>query len=347
MADSTGIRRRQHGTQNEDDLPIPSGEVRIEEVSTPAEGRARVTERVVPLSDAKIQEKWTVQAWLNKAMWQLSVLTAIGLVPVALASSVCVFGVLLRVFNPPSFQIPVNFVPLGADNSLVAEATIPISKLKYSKTFDVSLVARLPETEANLEASSFKVSMSLNNGAGSCIARFQSTGAMKFQSSALRSIKSFVLFVPYMLGFLQEQRVHMRMKPENPFKIDASMKQLLAKLSVSPAEMRISEAKLRIHTRRPFFAYIALRHFPVSTILGSAAIWAALFVVFTVSLVVLKFMVKRWYYQMPRSLKPAINMGLNMLIPWYITLPVRLSVFLLRYFRKGSLDKDAPPPASD
>lgn len=111
-----------------------------------------------------------------------------------------------------------------------------------------------------------------------------------------------------MLPQSEYQTVIINLFQQQELKAFRSVGKTMSTLTVSPPEMRVSRAELRLTIHRNSILDICLRHFPMLFAITSVFIWFFLFFSFLLILLALKLIIQSTIRSTPNAVKPAISM---------------------------------------
>jgi len=238
----------------------------------------------------------------------------------------------LKLFTRTNFRVPIEFVPLGENYTLVAQATLPSDRFYYSKSISASLNMVLPESDGNFATNSFKVFMDVENLAGETVGSYASVTSMRFRSSTIRTLRAWILLVPLLSGLTSEyQTVRMTFAERLPFTAPTPPVKTIAHLHVQPSQIRISEAVLEIQLHRSAFPILALTEFRGLLATGLVLVWTVSFVSLLVFSLAVFYLVKSNiapYIDFYRE--PSLLAAAGMVLPLYLLLPVRIVISLIQ-----------------
>uniref|UniRef100_A0A7S3A3E7 Seipin n=1 Tax=Rhodosorus marinus TaxID=101924 RepID=A0A7S3A3E7_9RHOD len=284
-------------------------------------------------------------------------LLGIALVPFSVSCTFFPLYGYLKLFTRTNFRVPIEFVPLGENYTLVAQATLPSDRFYYSKSISASLNMVLPESDGNFATNSFKVFMDVENLAGETVGSYASVTSMRFRSSTIRTLRAWILLVPLLSGLTSEyQTVRMTFAERLPFTAPTPPVKTIAHLHVQPSQIRISEAVLEIQLHRSAFPILALTEFRGLLATGLVLVWTVSFVSLLVFSLAVFYLVKSNiapyidFYREPSLLAVSsrflftvvLLLSLNellickslqaagMVLPLYLLLPVRIVISLIQ-----------------
>uniref|UniRef100_A0A7S3A3J6 Seipin n=1 Tax=Rhodosorus marinus TaxID=101924 RepID=A0A7S3A3J6_9RHOD len=290
-------------------------------------------------------------------------LLGIALVPFSVSCTFFPLYGYLKLFTRTNFRVPIEFVPLGENYTLVAQATLPSDRFYYSKSISASLNMVLPESDGNFATNSFKVFMDVENLAGETVGSYASVTSMRFRSSTIRTLRAWILLVPLLSGLtvriwqvaspapalnsplliagllapLQQSRqseyqtVRMTFAERLPFTAPTPPVKTIAHLHVQPSQIRISEAVLEIQLHRSAFPILALTEFRGLLATGLVLVWTVSFVSLLVFSLAVFYLVKSNiapYIDFYRE--PSLLAAAGMVLPLYLLLPVRIVISLIQ-----------------
>uniref|UniRef100_A0A7S3A5D2 Seipin n=1 Tax=Rhodosorus marinus TaxID=101924 RepID=A0A7S3A5D2_9RHOD len=259
-------------------------------------------------------------------------LLGIALVPFSVSCTFFPLYGYLKLFTRTNFRVPIEFVPLGENYTLVAQATLPSDRFYYSKSISASLNMVLPESDGNFATNSFKVFMDVENLAGETVGSYASVTSMRFRSSTIRTLRAWILLVPLLSGLTSEyQTVRMTFAERLPFTAPTPPVKTIAHLHVQPSQIRISEAVLEIQLHRSAFPILALTEFRGLLATGLVLVWTVSFVSLLVFSLAVFYLVKSNiapYIDFYRE--PSLLAAAGMVLPLYLLLPVRIVISLIQ-----------------
>jgi len=259
-------------------------------------------------------------------------LLGLALIPFSVSCTFFPLYGYLNLFTRTNFRVPIEFVPLGENNTLIAQATLPSDRFYHAKSLSAYLNMVLPESDGNFATNSFKVFMDVKNLSGETVGSYASVTSMRFRSSTIRTLRAWILLVPLLSGFTNEyQTLRMKFAEKIPFAAPTPLVKTIAHLQVQPTQIRISKAELEIQVHRSAFPILALTEFRGLLATGLVLVWTVSFVSLLVLSLAVFSLVKAYiapyidfYYE------PSLLTAVGMVLPIYLLLPVRIVVTIIQ-----------------
>jgi hypothetical protein len=208
------------------------------------------------------------------------VLVVAGFIGLALSAAALEYSLLYNFIIPITFQsaeIPLHMeVEDGVSHK---QGSLPLGTdvIVENEEYELAVVLTMPESQINFEVGNFDVVLTFSDDRRMAAMVRLTQGILKYSSYVLRTSRTFIYFIPLLLGWTEEAQV-VRVLLNTSFNNYDELKSV--RLQIFPSELQVYKAELQLATKLWGLRLIMHRYFYSSIFISVSALFFINCVVF-------------------------------------------------------------------